>query len=620
MSTRKMGMFTQDPIYPSLREDYEFNLERDFLALTGTARFEMRDELIDGTPMFAVLNWADPATDLSCDGMSKRVLAGNVSAEALENQPEFHQVNLLAVSDYVLEFVEREIGQAITWHTKKPLILRPHAFEERNAYFDPNEGSMNFGYFWSPFHRKTVWTCLSHDTIAHELGHAILSALRPLFDYSLEPEVMAFHESFADLISLFACLGHKNVAQQFLPDEDSLDKPNIVSDFAEEFGAGLYGAGYPYLRSALNPAYYDPAETEPHNASEVLTGAMYEIIRKLIKDEQASTEPFSQKVTHAVERVRGMFLRTLSYLPPTGVTLPQFAVIFLKADELAYPDEKDARFRTLAKETFERRKLLDASIDCRAPNFNEKSVWAAAEQGTEALMRIIDGERTKLAIPAEAMIVRVWMRRTRRHADHDKDSTGNSSLREIQEHYLYYTYESIVAGEVFTFSGTLVFSENWKALCWVSDPCRLKDDKPDDPGKRYAARVQAQRNGERLSRLLDMADDLTEFIEADQEESIVVDNGSGYCEYGVPLVHRNGRPIDHDGSRIIRRAGKRPIDHATQRVVRRAGPRPIDRGRQGRVFRAKHCDIDHYIPGRTDQAVECVLRRAGKCPFYSPGR
>ncbi|MGY1636848.1 hypothetical protein ACI78V_09360 [Geodermatophilus sp. SYSU D00742] len=46
-------------------------------------------------------------------------------------------------------------------------MIRPHAFEGANAYYDGRSPSLNFGYFRSPIRAATVWTCLSHDIVAH---------------------------------------------------------------------------------------------------------------------------------------------------------------------------------------------------------------------------------------------------------------------------------------------------------------------------------------------------------------------------------------------------------------------------------------------------------------------
>ena len=50
--------------------------------------------------------------------------------------------------------------------------------------------------------RCGLWTCLSHDIISHELGHAILDNVRPLYLYGYDLDGGAFHESFSDLLAM----------------------------------------------------------------------------------------------------------------------------------------------------------------------------------------------------------------------------------------------------------------------------------------------------------------------------------------------------------------------------------------------------------------------------------
>src|SRR4030095_2264777 len=56
-----------------------------------------------------------------------------------------------------------------------------------------------------------IFSCLSHDVIAHELTHALLDGLRVRFDRSTNSDVGAFHEAFADLVALLQRFSYREV-------------------------------------------------------------------------------------------------------------------------------------------------------------------------------------------------------------------------------------------------------------------------------------------------------------------------------------------------------------------------------------------------------------------------
>lgn len=87
----------------------------------------------------------------------------------------------------------------------KQLKMYPHFMRQTNAFYDPHVGFC-FGYFPSgddsPFPGTCIFSCLSQDVIAHELTHALLLGMN-IESLGTNPDVMAFHETFADLIRLF---------------------------------------------------------------------------------------------------------------------------------------------------------------------------------------------------------------------------------------------------------------------------------------------------------------------------------------------------------------------------------------------------------------------------------
>jgi hypothetical protein len=72
---------------------------------------------------------------------------------------------------------------------RRRLRLVPHAFRGNNAFYHPKMRAVLFGYFRASKEApgdnlpgQTIFTCLSHDIVAHEVTHAIVDRLRPSFD------------------------------------------------------------------------------------------------------------------------------------------------------------------------------------------------------------------------------------------------------------------------------------------------------------------------------------------------------------------------------------------------------------------------------------------------------
>lgn len=486
--TKPMGMFLQDPSLPHLHQDYPFAIDKDYLAGTGSSRFKIRDTSFEGIPAFASLDWSQEA-DLSFKRFEKEELIDN---------PYFHQVNTFAVVSSTLDLVEEEIGHPIYWKDGGPLEVRPHAFQGMNAFYMPNPPSLNFGFFSSPFRRQPVWTCLSHDIVSHELGHAILDNFRPYYFYSSDLDPAALHESFSDLLAMFAALQYPEVVKQLYKDtKGDMRHPSLLTRMAEEFGKGIAGASIPYLRSALEGATYNNASKEPHARSTTWTAAIYEILERLVAHSHPNgfagktgfTE-FCEALVKASGWVKGMLLRSLHYTSPASVTMPMLAQLIYIADARVFPD--DSQFRDIAKEVFLKWELWNEQFDLSAPDLG--NVFEALQEADpRTLGKAVQEHADALRIPplSEVRLLQPRLVTTTRQVD--KVKQGKSEvIREMTEHYLEFIYEQkqltsdSQTGDLIEFSvyggGTLVMDEAWNAVLLVSSPEIFKADPAGSEG------------------------------------------------------------------------------------------------------------------------------------------
>ncbi|QDV38296.1 gluzincin family metallopeptidase [Tautonia plasticadhaerens] len=483
--TKRMGMFLDDPSLPDLIGDYEFPLETDFLVGMNSSKFHLLDTSEVGLPVFPGLDWSAEA-DLSFESFRRK-------GEVVDN-PQFHQVNAFAVAAHTLALVEEALGQEIAWKHGGPLVIRPHAFQGQNAFYDSGSPSINFGFFTSPFQRTPIWTCLSHDIVAHELGHAILDSFRPQFLFSLHVDTGAIHESMGDLLALFSALEHKPVVERLFRDSGGdLRRPSTISNLAEQFGIGLGGVGMPSLRSALQGPPYPEAGFEVHDRSTTWTAAIYEILIRLVETiipprtnlvaSRAELESpgdrtfdeFSEAVVTASYWTKGLLIRAFPYMTPTSVTMPGLARMMVFADERAFPDEP--AHRDIAREVFERRGIWDPSLDLDPPSPGIGPAFEGFDRaGPTARHRMVRDHADALRIPmnlgATLLTPRmVTLSRTVEGAREGK-SAGYSAT--ITERYLYYSYEVQIDFGGFLFrvvgGGMLAMDEDYRDLLLVTDP------------------------------------------------------------------------------------------------------------------------------------------------------
>ena len=104
----------------------------------------------------------------------------------------------------VMYMFERKetLGRDLTWGFDVPqLLIVPRAGEMANAFYYRDAHCVQF--FFVTRKNKILFTCLSRDIVAHEMGHAIIDGINPDLLDACTPQSLAMHEAIADLT---ACL------------------------------------------------------------------------------------------------------------------------------------------------------------------------------------------------------------------------------------------------------------------------------------------------------------------------------------------------------------------------------------------------------------------------------
>jgi hypothetical protein len=179
----------------------------------------------------------------------------------------------------------------ITWqpHNGPKLVAHLDEGVDFNAYYD----RQGLHFFHGSVRGTTVYSGESPDVICHELGHAVLDAVKPELWDAASIEVAAFHESFGDISAILSNLQVPSLRQAVLAETGGLvHLASRLSRLAETLGWAIRqlipdSTDHGCLRSAVNSFYYrDPATlppsapagalaSEPHNFSRLFTAAFF---------------------------------------------------------------------------------------------------------------------------------------------------------------------------------------------------------------------------------------------------------------------------------------------------------------------------------------------------------
>ncbi len=370
----------------------------------------------------------DPATGLFYEPVNlddPHLLAQDGYAPSVSN-PQFHQQFVYAVIMTTIQNFEKALGRKILWaenirsrfdasgKRKLPgatfefvqrLRVYPHALRQANAFYDPNRKALLFGYFnAAPANPQlqlpgaTVFTCLSHDIIAHETTHAILDGVHRRYIDATHPDTRAFHEAFADIVALFQHFSFPEVLRhQIAQTRGDLKRQNLLGQLAQQFGKAI--GSYGSLRDAIGeydlagnwkPHVPDPSAyatvMECHERGALLVAAVFDAflniyqtrVQKLIRIATGGTgrlpegelhpdlvDEMAKTASKAASDVLRICIRALDYCPPMDLTFGDYLRAIVTADFDMVSDDIHG-YRVAFVEAFQKRGISAPGIKSMA--------------------------------------------------------------------------------------------------------------------------------------------------------------------------------------------------------------------------------------------------------------
>lgn len=369
----------------------------------------------------ATANVLHPPTDLALSSKAFDTL----DDAALFEDRAFRAQNVYAIASRTLGAFELALGRRVPWSfSGHQLNLVPAAFGEANAYYDPESNAIMFGYFpgsvRAPGKRRrpaTVYTCLSHDIVAHETTHAVLDGLRSRFQEPGLPDQMAFHEAFADVVALLSVFSVKDLVETALGEADpngripasqveekTLSK-GILLGLAEQMGEATKAhTGGALRRSIELPEstdwVEDPGFDEPHLRGEFLVAAMMRtfvsiwhdrVVPLISPDGVLDRSRAAEEGRKAAQHLLQMAIRAIDYTPPIELEFGDYIEAMLVSDAVMAPNDEHG-YRGRLRERFAKYGIVpgDRLSDIGALPFDYGSINAAELHArTDELFRFL---------------------------------------------------------------------------------------------------------------------------------------------------------------------------------------------------------------------------------------
>lgn len=261
------------------------------------------------------------------------------------------------------------------WAAVQTLYVQPRAGRQLNAFYD--RAALRYFYSMDPVANKMVYTVNSADVVLHELGHALLDALRPDLFNVQSYEIWGFHEAYGDINAIINSLQHDELIELVLTETGgNIRQSNTVSKLAEELGQAIFnltggrsGHHAGALRDAVNGFTYvepeklprngkdDQLSSEPHSFSRVFLGAWYDCLCGIYETFKSSGQDAKTALISARDILSSYTVNAIPNAPATIRFYDAFAKTMLVQDKL-----NNYQFNQVMNDAFTKRNILRTAV------------------------------------------------------------------------------------------------------------------------------------------------------------------------------------------------------------------------------------------------------------------
>jgi hypothetical protein len=299
------------------------------------------------------------------------------------------------------------------WHVGATLPVILDDGVDLNAFYTRGDfqDAPGLHFFHDTVAGQTYYSGESPDVCCHEMGHAVLDAIKPqLFD-AQTIEAAAFHESFGDMSALLSALQTPSFRQEVIQETGgTLNRSSRLSRLAEQLGYAIRvqhpdAVDPDCLRNAVNSFFYrDPQalppsapanalSSEPHSFSRVFTGAFLDILAGIAK--VLNSSPGTDDIGQATQDAAHILVNGVLGAPVTPDFYSQVAAQMIAVSQIA---PFDGKYRDIIKSAFVRRGILSLQAAATVSSIQVKNL--APRMAMDASQKSAPAELPKANISA----------------------------------------------------------------------------------------------------------------------------------------------------------------------------------------------------------------------------